>query len=183
MSILKQHNSMLNSVKVYEKLLETLSEEEFKNTPEAGIWSYAEVYSHIFQSNLGSLIAVEKCILGTGNKSDKTIHWIAWLVLFIGRFPPGKIKAPERIASMVSKINMEEARNLIIKFKKRLEDLTPRINKASKDQTIKHPRLGLLNASQWFRFIEVHTRHHARQLHRINKALKDKGVIFSEIVS
>ena len=171
MSITSQQRSLLKSIAEYEDLLNTLTEEEFMRSPAEGVWSYSEVYSHIFQANLGSLIAIEKCIAGTGIESHKRIHWMAWLILFFGRFPPGKIKAPERVAAMVSKISTEEAKNLIVKFKKRLSELAPRVNKASPAQTIKHPRLGLLNASYWFRFIEVHTLHHARQLQRIQKML------------
>ncbi len=172
MSIASQQRSLLHSVAEYEKLLPAISEEDFLRSPAGGVWSYSEVYSHIFQANLGSLTALEKCIIGTGVESHKSIRWLAWIILFFGRFPPGKLKAPERIAAVAKKINKEEAANLIIKFKKRAAELYPQIKKASPVQKMQHPRLGLLNATQWFRFIEIHTLHHQKQLQRISKLLK-----------
>lgn len=168
----RQYRSLLKTLVVYEDLLAQLSEEDFAQSPPDGSWSYSETYSHIFQSDLVSLIATEKCILGTGVHSRSSIHWLAWIILLIGRFPPGKIKAPERIAAMVTKISREDARNLMRKFKTRLADIRPRIKNADPYQKVKHPRLGLLNAKQWFRFIEIHTIHHTRQLMRIRASLK-----------
>lgn len=175
MSINVQYKSIIKAIAEYENLLSSLSEDEFMQSPPNGGWSFSETYSHIFQTNLGSLIAAEKCILRTGVHSRQSIHWLAGVILFFGRFPPGKIKAPERIAAMVCKISMEDARNLIIKFKSRLADIKQRINTADPHQKIKHPRLGLLNAKQWFRFIEVHTIHHTRQLKRISASVREKA--------
>jgi hypothetical protein len=169
MSIAELKTSILNSVNEYSNFIINVSEEDFQKNPEGGGWSYSEVYSHLFQSNLGSLIAAEKCINGTGERSRKRANWVVRAILFFGYLPPGKIKAPARIAAMVSKIDKEQARNLIVRFKSRLTDICPRIEKASPDIKIKHPRLGLLNAKQWFRFIEIHTRHHQKQLERIKK--------------
>ena len=48
MSIAGQQRSLLKSVAAYEKLLNTLTEEDFLHSPAEGGWSYSEVYSHIF---------------------------------------------------------------------------------------------------------------------------------------
>ena len=172
MSIELQYRSILKAVDEYENLLRGLKEEEFIQSPPDGGWSFSETFSHIFQANLGSLIAAEKCILRTGVQSKDPIHWLAWIILFLGKFPPVKIRAPERIAAMVSKISREDASNLIVKFKNRLSDIRQRIKNADSHQKIKHPRLGLLNAKQWFRFIEVHTIHHTKQLKRISSKIR-----------
>ena len=78
MSITARQGLILRSVESYSSLLEELSEEEFQQTPAAGVWSYAEVYSHIFKANLASLIAAEQCINGTAEKNYKRTHgWFA----------------------------------------------------------------------------------------------------------
>jgi hypothetical protein len=171
MSTERVNNSLLKTIAIYESLLAGVSEETFSQNPSDGSWSYSETYSHIFQSGLLSLMAIENCIEESLEPSKKPIHWIPWLILFLGRFPPGKIKAPKRIASMVKQISKEEAKTLILKFKLRLNEISQQVNAADPHQKIKHPRLGLLNAKQWFRFIEVHTIHHTRQLKRIEKQL------------
>ena len=172
MSVNKHLRSILKAVEHYETLLKDVSEETFTQNPPDGSWSYSETFSHILQANLGSLIAIEKCSIGTAIFSDKRINWGVWAILFLGSLPPGKYKAPESLASMAKKISKEEAANLIVKFKNRLSGLKSKIEKADKYQKIKHPRLGLLNAKQWLRFVEIHTRHHTKQLKRIEGRLK-----------
>jgi hypothetical protein len=172
MSIEAYNKSLLRAVAEYENLLPRVSEEDFIQSPKDGGWSYSETYSHIFQSNLFSLLAIEKCIAGIGSPNRTRIHWLAWLILFFGRFPPIKFKAPEKIAAMATKISREDALNLINKFKTRLGEVISNINDANPYQKTKHPRLGLLNAQEWFRFIEVHTVHHIKQLKRIGRQLR-----------
>lgn len=171
MSIAAQQRSILQSVEKYSRLLEEISEEEFQLTPAEGVWSYSEVFSHIFKANLVSLIAAEQCINGTAEKVSTATHWMVRLILFFGRFPPGNYKVPASIADMTVKMSKEEARNLIIKFKSRLDGITPRVGRATKYHKVKHPRLGFFNAQQWFRFVEIHTVHHQKQLDRISDML------------
>lgn len=164
--------SLLKTITVYESLLAGVSEDAFNQTPSDGSWSYSETYSHIFQSGLLSIMAIENCIQKTGEFNRKPVQWIPRLILFFGRFPPIKIKAPQRISSMVKKISKAEAKVLILKFKMRVQEISNQVIMADPHQKVKHPRLGLLNAKQWFRFIEVHTIHHTRQLKRIERRLE-----------
>jgi len=169
MSIASDKNALEESLAVYRRKLDELPDDLFNQTPPGGGWSYGEVYCHILQANMGSLTAIEKCINGTGQIDNKRLSLLATLVLLTGRFSPVRIKAPAKIAAMVTNIDKEEARNNIIKVKKRLEQLVGAISKSSSFIKIKHPRLGMLNARQWLRFINIHTRHHLKQIERIEK--------------
>lgn len=171
MSINQTASRIVQATARYEAFLATLSDADFQRNPADGMWSYAEVYSHIFEANLISLLALEKCVKGTAEEDKSTLHPAVWLILFLGKFPPGKIKAPARIAAMVKKINPVEAQQLMHNFSQRLQELVPQVSQASKSQKAKHPRLGLLHARQWLRFIEIHTKHHEKQLYRIQKQL------------
>lgn len=171
MSINQTASQIVHATARYEAFLATLSEADFQRNPTDGVWSYAEVYSHIFEANLISLLALEKCVKGTAEEDNKPTHFAVWLILFLGKFPPGKIKAPARIAAMVKKINPAEAKQLMVNFNRRLQELVPQVSQASPSQKAKHPRLGLLNARQWLRFVEIHTKHHEKQLYRIQKQL------------
>src|SRR4051812_43873062 len=111
MSVNSHFNGIVKAVSHYEALLKNVSEEDFVRRPSDEEWSYSETISHIFQSNIASLIAVEKCILGTGVFSDKKSSWKVWLILLLGTLPPGKYKAPESMASMVKLLSKEEACN------------------------------------------------------------------------
>jgi uncharacterized damage-inducible protein DinB len=171
MSINQTASQIVQATARYEAFLATLSAADFQRNPADGVWSYAEVYSHIFVANLSSLLVLKKCIEGTAEENNKPTHFAVWLILFLGKFPPGKIKAPARIAAMVKKINPAEAQQLMRNFSQQLQELVPQISEASSSQKSKHPRLGLLNARQWLRFVEIHTKHHEKQLYRIQKQL------------
>jgi len=171
MSINQTASQIVQATARYEAFLATLSAADFQRNPADGVWSYAEVYSHIFVANLSSLLVLKKCIEGTAEENNKPTHFAVWLILFLGKFPPGKIKAPARIAAMVKKINPAEAQQLMRNFSQGLQELVPQVSEASSSQKSKHPRLGLLNARQWLRFVEIHTKHHEKQLYRIQKQL------------
>ncbi|WP_448702142.1 DinB family protein [Mucilaginibacter sp. AW1-3] len=172
MSIASDKKALEESLAIYRKKLDEIPDEQFNQTPPRGGWSYGEVYCHILQANLGSFTAIEKCINGSGQIDNKNLSLLAWIVFLTGRFPPVKIKAPKKIAAMVTNMDKEEARNNIIKVKKRLEQLVGAISKSSSFIKVKHPRLGLLNAKQWLRFINIHTKHHLKQLERIEKSFR-----------
>lgn len=172
MSIASDKESLENALLAYRRKLDEIPDELFNKIPPGGGWSYGEVYSHILQANLGSFTAIEKCINGSGQIDNKPLNWFARLIFLIGRFPPFKIKAPKNMAALVANIDKEEARNLLVRLKKRSDQLVSAINKSSSFSKVKHPRLGLLNARQWFRFINIHTKHHLRQLERIDEQFK-----------
>jgi len=169
MSIAHTHQEILDTVSAYEELLEQVSDELFITTPPAGGWSYAEVFAHIFNSNITCIQAIDKCIQGAAVESDARMSLGVRLVFFFGRFPPGKFKVPNRIKDQVRKINKQEAHELIRRFKDELSQITPLVETARSSQKLKHPRLGLLNAVKWYEFIDIHTRHHRKQLQRISK--------------
>ena len=155
---------------LYRKQLDTIPDEQFDVTPVIGGWSYAEVYCHILQANLGSSIAIEKCCRKTAEATSKGPNWLGRLMILIGRFPPVKVKAPPSQAAKVVLITKEEARNQLIKLRKRLDEVVPLVKVAPKHYKIKHPSLGMFNAAQWLKFIRIHSLHHLKQLKRIKNS-------------
>ena len=175
MSLKTTVRSINKAVDQYENLLNQVSEEEFTTTPADGVWSYAEVFSHIFRSNLLGFTAIERCSAGQGIEDNTPTKWKYKLVLFFKRFPPNiKLKVPAKLAHLVEKINKEEARKLIHDFRQKMISIAEQVKTSSPTQKIKHPRMELLNAEQWLIFTDIHTMHHARQLKRITKLLEVK---------
>jgi hypothetical protein len=168
MSINSSRKAIQKSITVYEKILSEVSEELFTRTPAEGVWSYAEVFAHIFTSNIGCCKAIESCAKGAAVENNQSLPFSIRLVLLFKRLPPGKkYMVPEKIAKDVRKISRKEAEDIIHQCKEQLETVFPMINFASSNQKIKHPRLGLFNARQWYSFIHLHILHHQRQLYRI----------------
>ena len=169
MTAAKIKASIHQIVDAYKSKLSHYSEDVFQTTPPIAGWSYSEVYSHIFDSSLLSLIALERAASGKGE--NKPTHFIVKLILVLGTLPPAKqYKVPKRLAERVKKISKTEALDFILEFEKGLDDNYPVITHAKANCKTKHPRLGYLNAKQWLRFIEIHLKHHLKQLERIEKS-------------
>lgn len=172
MSIEQMIAQTLKIIDRYEQFLTQVKEQDFQVNPAAGVWSYSEVFSHIFSANHACLIAIQNCVQGKAIESREPASISGRLILFFGIFLPVKIKAPERIAAMVKKITKEEAQIELQKFRENLMELVPKMEQASPTQKAKHPRLGLFNVRQWLRFIQIHTLHHEKQLYRVKGMLE-----------
>lgn len=179
MSITETGKAINEVLKTYQKMLREISEDEFMQTPVNGGWSRSEVYCHVLQVNISSLLAIEKCLHGKQVTRKYSLPFFTRIVLFLGKFPVLKYKTPEKVAAMVRKISREEARNQLIKFNSRLNELLPKIAKSTADCRVRNPKLGMLNCSQWLRFMEIHTNHHLKQLNRIKKSVEKERAINS----
>lgn len=158
----------------YRARLDTIPDELFNVTPPGGGWSYAEVYSHILQATMAASMGLERCAQINRSSNDKGINWLGRMVMLFGGFPPVKIKVPDMVNAKIPalKISKEEARNLIIKCRKRVDAIMEHVEKAPQNARVKHPRLGSLNAQQWFKFMRIHLAHHLNQLNGITNKLK-----------
>lgn len=174
MNIAKEHQNINAALDEYRHWLDEIPDEEFTETPPIGGWSYAEVYSHIMQANLGSTIAAEKCCRKTGVTTSKGLNLKGMIVFMLGQFPPGKRKSPAALDAITKKISKEDARNLIVKLRKRVDEIVQLAGHAPNDSKIAHPGLGMLTADQWIKFIRIHTRHHLKQLNSIQKSFPHK---------
>jgi hypothetical protein len=169
MNTAKVKASITKIVDAYMYQLSTFDETIFQQTPPINGWSYSEVYSHIFDASLLSLIATESCIKKEGE--NKPTDFRVKLILFFGMFPPAqKFKVPTKLLSRIKKINKADALAYITQFRQQLEILYPLLKNTDSNIKVKHPRLGYLNAKQWLRFIEIHLNHHLKQLTRITKS-------------
>lgn len=171
MSIEKIYQSILKTAAAYRQKLNGFGAANFQVEPPIGGWSYSEVYSHIFDSSLLSVMAMNNCTKGDGKQ--KPTHFLVKVILFFGMLPPGKkYKVPTKIADRVKKITVSAAQQFITDFELQLAQAYPKIKSANQKIKTKHPVLGYLNAKQWLRFIEIHLNHHYKQLIRIENSFK-----------
>ena len=170
MNIAKEGKAIEEALDNYRAQLDVIPDEKFNETPPGGGWSYAEVYSHIMQATIGSCVALERCVNNNCPATKKGINVFGRLVMLMGRFPL-RIKVPEKVAAKmpVTQLSKEDARNLIIKCRKRVGEVMPMVKDHSPESKHKHPRLGMLHAGQWLKFIRIHLEHHIKQLGRIDK--------------
>lgn len=169
MSINTEYKGIVAAFDIYRQQLDIIPDEIFAETPAEDCWSCAEVYSHVMKTTFGSFIAMERCAHKNCPPTTKGLTICGHFVLTFGCFPPWKIKAPEGMTA--EKISKEDARNLIIKCRQRVEVVQPLMASSPADIRYKHPHLGMLNAKQWFRFTRIHLQHHLKQLEEIKKKL------------
>ena len=174
MNIAKERRAIDAALDDYRAKLDTIPDEVFTETPPGGGWSYAEVYSHIMKATLGSCIALERCTHGNCPPTKQGLNLMGHFMMLAGIFPPVRLKMSEALAAKMpaEKISKENAKNLLIKCRKRIEETSPLIKDSSPDFRYKHPRLGMLTAGQWFKFIRIHLYHHLKQLKRIEKKIQ-----------
>ncbi|MBC7400712.1 MAG: DinB family protein [Mucilaginibacter sp.] len=166
MKVAEERRAIDAALDNYRKQLDTIPDDLFEATPPNGGWSFAEVYSHILQATIGSTIAAERCANGTCEPTKQGLTLVGRFALLFGYMP--RVKATEEGAKIpVKKLTKEEARNLLIKCRARVETITPKVNDAKPFSRFKHSRFGMMNAQQWFKFILVHLNHHLKQIERI----------------
>ena len=124
MNIAKERRAIDAALDTYRELLNTYTDERFIQVPPMGGWSYAEVYDHIMKASLGSSIALERCTHNNCPPTSKGMNFWGWYHMLTGNFPPVKTVVPEAVAAKMApkKIDLEEAKNLIIKVRRRIEE-------------------------------------------------------------
>ncbi|MGY0039102.1 hypothetical protein [Pedobacter sp. NJ-S-72] len=112
-----------------------------------------------------------KIVLLEGEGMVKPTAFIVKMVLFFGSFPPkAKYKVPKVLLGREKKITKTAAEDFIERFLEQLNIVYSQLHLADPALKTRHPRLGYLNAEQWFRFTEIHLKHHLKQLKRIEKS-------------
>jgi len=172
MSVSSNKKKINRLLDFYEQYLKTVNEDAFLTSPAHGVWSYSEIYSHVLWVIASSLVAIEQSLNKTSPIKSNQPDWRVRLILFLGILPGSNLKAPEIVAANVKKISKEEALNKIINIRKRLDTICSEFKKFDLNYKVKHPRLGWLDAKSWLRFIVVHTKHHIKQISRLEKILQ-----------
>ncbi len=172
MSISSDKKKICKLLDFYEQYLKTVNEETFLTSPQQGVWSFSEIYSHVLWVISASLVAIEQSLNKTSSIKVNKADWRVRLILFFGILPGSNLKAPEVVAANVKKISKEESLNKIISIRKRLDTICAEFKKFDPNYKVKHPRFGWLDARSWLRFIVVHTKHHIKQVSRLENRLQ-----------
>lgn len=152
------------AIQAWKTALPAYSEDAFQQKPHDEAWSIGQVYAHLTDATrffhmrmiLGCLQSSE------GGEVPASDGWSQMKAA--GSFPPIRIKVPpspqytprqpENVAVIAEKLNVLEADLLALG---NTIAQTPQSGKQA------HPRLGALDAQEWFQLIEMHFRHHLRQ--------------------
>ncbi|GLX67894.1 DinB family protein [Paenibacillus glycanilyticus] len=162
----------------YINRLDSYSIEQLSYRIEPGTWSIGQVYAHIEDVALEYLNNLEQCaIAGSDLNQGKTE---AGETLFAAKaFPPVKIKLPPGMEySPNDAKSKEQHAHDLMDLIEQMEVWETKLPSILPSYRIRHGGFGWLNATEWFDLIEMHTRHHLRQIKEIeerwNKATVDR---------
>lgn len=166
------------TVQVYLQELDGFSMEELKYRLAEDEWSIGQMYQHLIQSALYMhLRNIELCLNpagdGLASPAGKTTEGMA--IFEQGSFPPIRIQVPPSPQytpeQPATKEQLIQGVDTVIQ---RMRQTEPMLAEASPQHTVPHPRFGGLHAQEWFLLIEMHYRHHLRQLDRLKQTLEQQ---------
>lgn len=162
------YNKLSTVLEEYSNRLNKYTEETFLKKSKEDVWCPAEVYAHILSANRLTIKGMHKALAGEATLDNGGLSWKTKLIFLMGRIPAGR-KVPEVIKKRTpiysSKIEAEEALRAL---KVELAEIWDKRASWTVDQKLKHPALGLLNNTQWMKFLLIHSKHHIKQLDRIS---------------
>ncbi|MBB6733211.1 DinB family protein [Cohnella zeiphila] len=182
------------TVAAYIRELDRYGMEQLTWVPEEGEWSLGQMYMHLaLAAQFMQLRNARLCLAPDGNPAvsagEMTEEGKAMFAE--GSFPPTRVRVPpspqytppqpsgkEQIVQA-----LQETLRQMREFEGRVAAALADVADAAKGaevgsapdssvllNTVAHPRLGGLNALQWFRLIEMHYRHHLLQKKRLEDA-------------
>lgn len=152
--------------------LERLDDAALLARPSAASWSLGQVYGHLLETTTFIVDqSIPRALEDCSRNADRRLPLKARLVLLFG-LPPIRLRTPKGINPQPSEPDdVEQLRRDLESLNARLLETATRVASATCSGRTKHPILGYLSAQQWLRFVEVHWKHHLRQLRRIENAL------------
>jgi hypothetical protein len=164
-------HALEETVSYYLEQLEGVSEEQLCRKPSDEEWSLGQVYIHLinttqFMSMRNIKLCREEAKDATAVGGVKTDAGEA--VFRNGGFPDTKIAVPPSPQYTPPQPNgKEQLTSGLLNILQQMQEIEPMLQDISSDVTAAHPRLGALNAKEWFNMVEMHFRHHVKQLHRL----------------
>ena len=156
-------------------MLDDYSAADFQKKPAEDSWSVGQLYVHLVKATLHfHLKQIETCLSNSEN-AGKSKAMPGRISFLLGGFPPTKIKVPASDTYTPKQpADKNEIKHGFNTIREALTLLVPKLKNASSSGKTPHPAMGHLNATEWFRLIEMHFRHHLRQKKRLDAFLSEK---------
>jgi hypothetical protein len=152
--------------------LERIGEHQFTPAPEGDGWTAGQVCHHVALAGGKFLEQVRACANGEGE--TKGFQLLPALVTGIGSFPPARIRFPTdkappgwRKAGDPDPLTRTEALEQLARMEHAMHEHCAMAAAAGTHMRTKHFAAGWMHAAQWYQLVEMHTRHHLRQLRRL----------------
>ncbi|TCI59298.1 DinB family protein [Exiguobacterium sp. SH3S1] len=152
--------------------LDQYSSNQLRYKEKTDVWSIGQMYDHIIIVAHEYLDEMEACLTNAEHQPLGKTEF-GEMLFSDGGFPPIKIKLSDEMNAPPDNTDSREA------LKRRLDDLITRLEKCepmihAADPNCKalHGGFGWLNAQEWYKLIEMHTRHHLLQQAELERYLR-----------
>ncbi len=170
------YKKFLATAKYWLKELDYYGEKQFKKKNSEKEWSIGQVYDHLLQGTYAfHLREINNCLEQKqgGKEGGKKIK--GTLLYMLKGFPPIKLKGIDATGGYepAQPESPTKAKDDFFRFIKEMQKTAKAIDEQA-DLTYKtlHPSLGMLNALEWYKLIEMHFRHHLRQKARLDQTIR-----------
>ncbi|WP_019422807.1 DinB family protein [Paenibacillus sp. OSY-SE] len=152
-------------VEQYRNGLDPYTIEQLRYKANDDQWSLGQMYNHLIQSAMFMQIgAIAKCAEAESTDTAEGKSEDGQRIFQMGSFPPIKIKVPDSPQYTPSQPeSKEQLAEGLEKVWEQAQSWAAKLHEIPGNRKVKHPKLGYLNALEWFQLIEMHLRHHLRQ--------------------
>ena len=138
--------------------------------PDPESWSIGQVYVHLMDETGYYFQQCLDCLAGGGSARGKMTEEGKKLFRMRG-LPDEKISGPANVYNVHQPVDKVSLRAGMMELKRQVNELGEKVRFMKISCKTKHPGLGWFGAVDWYRFAEMHLRHHVRQKERIDRFL------------
>lgn len=163
----------IHTIDIWIKGLEQYDFIQLCAKPAPGSWSPGQVYMHLIEETNYYMEQIKICV-STNDNAFEEASPAAKTMFLNNNFPDEVIEGAPANSSTQQPGNKEQLIGCLLNLKDEINKVGILISKSSFKGKTKHPGLNYFSANEWFRFAEMHFRHHLRQKKRIDDFLKIK---------
>lgn len=154
----------------WRRRIDGFDDRTFQLCPDPHHWCAGQVAHHVALASDYLLDNALACARGDGERGRWAV--LPALMFLIGSFPPIRIRLgvlPPDLESLrhPDPVDRELARRLVERIEERMRAAAEPVGRASPAIRRAHFTAGWFNGAQWFQSVEMHARHHLRQLERL----------------
>lgn len=153
----------MNSRQDFLNRLRTHSEKNIHFKPSTEVWSICQVTDHCLVVAHEYLDAAEACEAAESREDSKTPFGTE--LFERGGFPPIRITLPPDMNEPPNNsLSREELEVELVNLNMRMDEVEKKMASIPSINRVKHGGFGWLNASEWYALVDMHFRHHERQI-------------------
>jgi len=139
--------------------------------PAPDSWSMGQVYMHLIEDTNYYIEQIKICMSNNDHAMDQASP-TAKTMFLNNDFPDEIIEGAPSNSSIPQPVSKEQLVGSLMNLKDEINHVGVLILNSPFRGKTKHPGLNYFGADEWFRFAEMHFRHHVRQKKRIDDFLK-----------